>query len=81
MIEKMALAILAEQRKEAFPSNLNLAIAALKATREPTPAMIAAGVKVLAEEWGVIGERAAEELAEIVYRAMTDAAISEAETE
>ena len=38
---------------------------------EITPEMIEAGVRVLASEWGVIGEVAAEELAEDVYRAMS----------
>jgi hypothetical protein len=35
-----------------------------------TPEMIAAGVRILADEWGVCSEYAAEELAEIVFRAM-----------
>ncbi len=37
---------------------------------EITPAMIEGGVKILADEWGVIGEHAAEELAGAVFRAM-----------
>ena len=36
---------------------------------EVTPEMIRAGVEVLEGDWGVIGNHAAEELAELVYRA------------
>lgn len=38
-----------------------------------TPEMIAAGANLLADEWGVIGPHAAEELAEAVFRAMIEA--------
>lgn len=37
---------------------------------EITPEMIAAGVRVLVDEWGIIGPTAAEELAEEIFRAM-----------
>ena len=41
---------------------------------EITPEMVRAGVEILAEKWGVISEYGAEELAEVVFRAMMDSA-------
>ncbi len=45
-----------------------------QASEEITPEMIRAGVGVLAHDWGVIGEYAASELAEVTFRTMMAAA-------
>jgi hypothetical protein len=37
---------------------------------EITPAMIEAGVAIISDDWGVLGRGSAEELAELVFRAM-----------
>jgi len=41
---------------------------------EITPAMIAAGVNVVADEFGVLGHYAAEDLSDCVFRAMATVA-------
>ena len=66
MEQRVAKAILAEQEKEAFPNNLNLARAAIEAMREPTFAMNVAGRDSL-ESSGHFAP---------AWRAMIDAALS-----
>ena len=72
MEQRVAKAILAEQEKEAFPNNLNLARAAIEAMREPTKAMNQAGRQKAYYLGAYLGDGAMA----LVWREMIDAALS-----
>lgn len=73
MIERVAKAILDEQRKNrsAFPDNRDLARAAIEAMREPAEGMVDAGVAA----WGSPSSVDVYENIVAEYRCMIDAAL------
>lgn len=85
MVERVALAILRESEKEAFPNNLNLARAAIEAMLEPTAAMVLSQGKSRPENAATETQRERAEalnrsvrsLAVVTWREMIQAALKE----